>query len=140
MGLAAQDGVGAVELAFYGVVVELQITHHGQHVTPEAAQALPQQEEPVCHPRQLQVLLGLRARDAAVVEGQVGGGVRHLLPGLCSPGWLTRCWGLACGGGRIRSWSIVLQEWFRWGSVSCLGVLPLARCGVVLNSRRPISL
>lgn len=53
-------------------MVELQVPHDRQDVAAQTAETLSQQEEAVGHPGQLQVLLGLRATDAAVEERQLG--------------------------------------------------------------------
>ena len=70
--LPSYDAVRAVQLLLYGVVVKLHVTRDGQNVASQAAETLPEQEEAVDHPGQLQVLLGIRATDAAVEEGQLG--------------------------------------------------------------------
>lgn len=74
--LPSSDAVRPVELLLYGVMVKLQVPHNRQNVATQAADALTQQEEPVVHPGQLQVLLGVCATDAAVEEGQLGCWVR----------------------------------------------------------------
>lgn len=70
--LPSCDAVSPVELLLYGVVVEVQVPHHRQDVAAQVADALPQQEQAVGHPGQLQLLLGLGAADAAIEERQVG--------------------------------------------------------------------
>lgn len=69
------EAVSPVHLLLYGIVVELQVPHQGQDVASQTAQTLSEQEEAVGHPGQLQVLLGLRAADAAVEERQLDRGV-----------------------------------------------------------------
>lgn len=70
--LPSSDAVSPVNLLLYGVMVKLQVPHHGQDVASQVAQALPQQEEAVGHPGQLQMLLCVQATDAAVEERQLG--------------------------------------------------------------------
>lgn len=53
------------------------IMHQRQHVAAQGVQALAQEEQPVGHACQLQVLLGLGLRDAAIEEWQVRHGFRH---------------------------------------------------------------
>lgn len=62
------DGVGPVQLALNGIVVELELVRHGEDVTPQVPETLAQQEEPIGHSSQLEVLFGLRTGDAAKVE------------------------------------------------------------------------
>lgn len=71
------DAVCAIELFFNGVMVELQVPNHGQDVAAQAAEALAQEEEAVSHAGQLQLLLSLRATDAAIEEREVRGRVGH---------------------------------------------------------------
>lgn len=77
MRLPTCDAVCAIELFFNGVMVELQVPNHGQDVAAQAAEALAQEEEAVSHAGQLQLLLGLRATDAAIEEREVCGRVGH---------------------------------------------------------------
>lgn len=44
---ATRDGVGSIHLALDGIMIELQVAHHGKDVAPQAAQALPQQEQSI---------------------------------------------------------------------------------------------
>lgn len=71
VGLPSHDAVGPIKLLLYGVMMKLQVPHNGQNVATKAADALSQQEEPVSHPSQLQVLLGFWATDAAIIKWQI---------------------------------------------------------------------
>lgn len=77
MRLPTRDAVCAVQLFLYGVMVKLQVPDHGQDIATQAAEALPKEEEAVSHASQLQVVLGLRATDAAIEEREVCGRVGH---------------------------------------------------------------
>lgn len=70
--LSPRNAVSPIQLPLYGVMVKLQVPNDGQDVATQTADTLPQQEEPVSHPSQLQMLLGLRATDAAIKERQLG--------------------------------------------------------------------
>ncbi|TNN30236.1 hypothetical protein EYF80_059611 [Liparis tanakae] len=72
VGPPPRQAVRPVQPALHGVVVELEAPHGRQHVAAQAAQAAPQQEEPVGHAGQLQAPLRLRSAHAAVVERKVG--------------------------------------------------------------------
>lgn len=57
--LPSRDAVSPIKLLLYGVMVKLQVPHNRQNVATQTADTLSQQEEPVSHPSQLQVLLGI---------------------------------------------------------------------------------
>lgn len=57
--LPSRDAVSPIKLLLYGVMVKVQVPHNGQNVATQTADTLPHQEEPVIHPSQLQMLLGL---------------------------------------------------------------------------------
>lgn len=71
MVLASSDAVSPIKLFLYGIMVKLQVPHNGENIAPQTAETLPQQEETVGHPSQLQILLSVRATDAAVEERQL---------------------------------------------------------------------
>lgn len=108
---ATRDGVGSVHLALDGIMIELQVAHHGKDVAPQAAQALPQQEQPVRHASQLQVLLSLRPGNAAIVEGQVSGSIRHCCTRWDCPARLTRYWCLICKTEPNFCIDLIFQKW-----------------------------
>lgn len=70
--LPSCDAVSPIKLLLYGVMVKLQGPHNRQDVASQTAETLSQQEEPVGHPSQLQMLLGVGATDAAVEKRQLG--------------------------------------------------------------------
>lgn len=116
---APHDGVGTVHLALDGVVVKLEVADHGEDVAPQAAQALPQQEQPIRHPCQLEVLLGFCPGNAAIVKGQVSCSIWHLrvLTGVAWAG--SRAAG--AGAGREKQNSSPTRQFadrFRWNPAS----------------------
>lgn len=72
------NGKCSVHLPFHRVVVELEIVNHREDVSPKVSEAFSQQEEPIRHASQFEVVLRLRTGDATIVEGQVVGGIGHL--------------------------------------------------------------
>lgn len=90
--LPSCDEVSPIKLFLYGVMVKLQIEHNREDIASQTAETLSQQEETIGHPSQLQILLSLKAADAAVEERQLicrvgrhGGTSSWTLPR--SPGW-----------------------------------------------------
>lgn len=54
---APRNSIGTIHLALDGVMIKLQVAYHGEDIPPQTAQALPQQEQPIRHACQLEVLL-----------------------------------------------------------------------------------
>lgn len=77
MRLPTRDAVCAIQLFLYGVMVELKVPDQGQDIATQAAETLAQEKEAVSHASQFQVILGLRATDAAIEEREVRGRVGH---------------------------------------------------------------
>lgn len=65
------DAVGPVKLLVNRVMVKLQVKRDRENIASQTAETLSQQEHPINHPGQFQVLLGVWATDAAVVERQL---------------------------------------------------------------------